>query len=1098
MTRSMALALAVFVCALLAVPAAADEQPKNLSAQERKELATKWRKAITAGVKAYHASKGAEAVKAFEEALALARRLYPKAEFPDGHADLARSLNNLGLLYHFQGRLAEAAPLSKEALDMQKRLHKGDHPVVASSLNNLGSLYQAQGKLAKAAPLLKDALDMNKRLFTGDHPTVAQSLNNLGSLYQAQGKLAEAAPLYKDALDMRQRLFKGDHPDVASSLNNLAGLYRAQGRLAEAAPLYKDSLDMFKRLFKGDHPDLAVSLNSLGLLYQAQGKLAEAAPLLKDALEMRLRLFKGDHAAVATSLNNLGLLYQAQGKLAEAAPLLKDALEMRQRLFKGDHPDVATSLDNLGALYRDQRKLAEAAPLLKDALDMHKRLFKGDHPDVATSLGNLGSLYWVQGKHAEATPLLKDALDMKKRLHKGDHPAVAIILNNLGGLYVDQGKLIAAAPLFKHSLDMKKRLFKGDHPDVAGTLINLAGLYQYQGKLAEAASLLKDALDLYKRLAVAYAKQRSEGEALTFASAQPLAGDGYLSVARLRGNGGKYDPGSAYPAVWATKGMVARVFEQRQARARAAATDTALAKQLDELAGARRRRADLLLAPATKDPGTRKQREADLKALDATIAKLNESLVKALPTVARLDRLDKATAADLRKALPADSALVDYVRYVFFEWDDSKPAGHKEKWTPCYLAFVVTRDKVIWVDLDTEEVIGKAVGKWREAIVGDREVPASLGAKVRELVWDRVRKALPKGTKTVYVCPDAELCRLPFAALPGDRPNTVLLEDFALAVVPHAPFLLDQLWHPNAPKGPPSAALVVGGVKYDADVAADAKGRTGSGPLLKPGQKLAWAFLKGSVAEADAVASSAQRQKLTVARLGGASATAAAVLDALPRARVAHLATHGFFADRSFRGLFQLDEKDYEQSRLGERVERVGRAANSPLVMTGLVLAGANNPKTPGRGVLTGEALIDRDLSGLELAVLSACETGLGDLGGGGEGVFGLQRALHYAGCRNVVASLWKVDDTATAALMGEFYRQLWEQKRPPIEALRRAQLAVYRADPKQFRQMAARGLGSGSKELKNLPVLQADARDARAGNRPALWAAFTLSGLGR
>ena len=90
-------------------------------------------------------------------------------------------------------------------------------------------------------------------------------------------------------------------------------------------------------------------------------------------------------------------------------------------------------------------------------------------------------------------------------------------------------------------------------------------------------------------------------------------------------------------------------------------------------------------------------------------------------------------------------------------------------------------------------------------------------------------------------------------------------------------------------------------------------------------------------------------------------------------------------ADASFPApVFQLDEKDYEKSLLGERV---GRAANSPLVMTGLVFAGANNPKTPGRGIITGESLIDLDLSGLELAVLSACETGLGDVAGG-EGTF--------------------------------------------------------------------------------------------------------------
>src|SRR5262249_6711096 len=94
-------------------------------------------------------------------------------------------------------------------------------------------------------------------------------------------------------------------------------------------------------------------------------------------------------------------------------------------------------------------------------------------------------------------------------------------------------------------------------------------------------------------------------------------------------------------------------------------------------------------------------------------------------------------------------------------------------------------------------------------------------------------------------------------------------------------------------------------------------------------------------------------------------------------------------------------------------------------------------------GIVTAEAIAGLPLQDLDLAVLSACETGLG-LVGGGEGVFGLQRAFHLAGAHNVVASLWKVDDEATAALMALFYDQLWRQDKPPIEALRAAQLALY------------------------------------------------------
>ncbi len=356
-------------------------------------------------------------------------------------------------------------------------------------------------------------------------------------------------------------------------------------------------------------------------------------------------------------------------------------------------------------------------------------------------------------------------------------------------------------------------------------------------------------------------------------------------------------------------------------------------------------------------------------------------------------------------------------------------------------------------------------------------------------MWEKVRKELPAGIKTVYVCPDAALCKVPFAALPGDKPGTILLEDFAVATIPHAPFLLDKLWTQDERMNPPAGALVVGGVKYDAPPAAAPPGAKPADPLVKPGAKLGWGFLANTVGEANGVATAAERKKVGVTRFDGEAATTAAVLAALPKAKYAHFATHGFFADPSFRGPFQLDEKDYEM-RGGERV---GRAVNSPLLMTGLVFAGANDPKAPGRGVLTGEGLIDLDLSGLDLAVLSACETGLGDVAGG-QGVFGLQRAFHYAGATNVVVSLWKVPDESTAALMALFYRNLWDKGLSPMEALRQAQLEVYR-NPQTIPELA-KGFRGKFEVVPGMGEVAVKPVGGKA--HPLLWAAFTLSGPGR
>jgi CHAT domain-containing protein len=204
--------------------------------------------------------------------------------------------------------------------------------------------------------------------------------------------------------------------------------------------------------------------------------------------------------------------------------------------------------------------------------------------------------------------------------------------------------------------------------------------------------------------------------------------------------------------------------------------------------------------------------------------------------------------------------------------------------------------------------------------------------------------------------------------------------------------------------------------------------------------------------------------------------------------------------------VLQLDEKLFDRLMTpeGRIVSRGGAAARSPLVLSGLVCSGANLSDTPERGILSADAIAGLLLDDLHLAVLSACDTGLGDVAGG-EGVWGLQRAFHVAGCKNVVASLWKVDDAATAALMTRFYSHLFhpdkDQRLVPVEALRRAQLELYRHPELIPAWSKGEQRAPGQPRPANTPP-PADTpqelltTDGRAPLR--LWAAFTLSGLGR
>ena len=137
---------------------------------------------------------------------------------------LVNSLNNLALVLRAQGRLSEAEPLAREALEMRRRALPAGHPDIATSLNNLAVLLEAQGKVNEAEPLAREALEIRRRALPAGHPDIAQSLNSLAVVLQAQGKLSEAEPLFREALQLSRQALPAGHPDIAPSLTGLRSL----------------------------------------------------------------------------------------------------------------------------------------------------------------------------------------------------------------------------------------------------------------------------------------------------------------------------------------------------------------------------------------------------------------------------------------------------------------------------------------------------------------------------------------------------------------------------------------------------------------------------------------------------------------------------------------------------------------------------------------------------------------------------------------------------------------------------------------------------------------------------------------------------------
>jgi CHAT domain-containing protein len=325
-----------------------------------------------------------------------------------------------------------------------------------------------------------------------------------------------------------------------------------------------------------------------------------------------------------------------------------------------------------------------------------------------------------------------------------------------------------------------------------------------------------------------------------------------------------------------------------------------------------------------------------------------------------------------------------------------------------------------------------------------------------------------------------------------------LIEDVAVGIVPIPVTLPELLAQPTAIPAMDSSMLLVGDVAYSAAPTSQPTTQPDTVQLASRSVRgiegTVWPDLPATGQEVEAIAASFQRQwPHGHARvLRGADATESALRDLGPTCRYLHLATHGFFAPDSVKSALAPTTQPTAMPGLlsssNDAFGARGVAGFHPGLLSGIVLAGANRPATPDQddGILTALSVEERDLSNVDLAVLSACETGLGQ-SAGGEGMLGLQRAFQVAGARTVVASLWKVPDVQTQELMARFYDNLWAKKMPKLAALREAQIWLLHGGTAELAVAQSRGVGG----------VEHSAPTPDAGGRlpPQFWAAFELSG---
>jgi CHAT domain-containing protein len=561
-----------------------------------------------------------------------------------------------------------------------------------------------------------------------------------------------------------------------------------------------------------------------------------------------------------------------------------------------------------------------------------------------------------------------------------------------------------------------------------------------------------------------------------------------LSIA----SGAKTRAEDVYAEVLLWKGSVtARQQVARQMRrALDGHSQPEVAQRYEQLAEATRNLANLY--QQTPKPQQQEEHRRKLAALSERIEQLEQALAGASQEFRQQLEQQHRTPTDIRRALPADTVLVDLLEYDHYVPPEKK--GQKPTWQRRLVAFVVRPDgPVERVELGRVDLINALVDAWRRNFgIAQGKSLLDPGTELRKLVWDKLPPDV-KDAKVVLLSPDGVTAQFPWPALPGKAPGTFLIEDTAIAIVP-IPRMLPELLAAHEPAAQASgkadvapSLLLVGDVNFGADPGASALAIDDRGAAVGD-ERPEWPSLPGTAAEVAAIkATFLNRYKQAVpAELTQDQATKSAVRQQLANYRYVHFSTHGFFAPPAVRSALGTRGDRTPGSELSSTRQEV--AGFNPGLLSGLVLAGANRPPRDGKddGILTALEVAGLDLSHVELATLSACETGLGE-SAGGEGLLGLQRAFQTAGAKTVVASLWKVPDKATQTLMTRFYDNLWNKKLTKLEALREAQRWLLREGAKQSDLIRGRGL-----QFDPEPEKEA----VQSGRlSPRYWAAFELSG---
>jgi len=898
------------------------------------------------------------------------------------------------------------------------------HPRNLEAKVYLAIALKRSGMETEALTLEREVLARRTRHLGPEHPETLTARLNVASTLFTLGDLDFAAGEFK-ALFARlpSEISLNDPYSVAVRQGHAVALLQ-RGFAHEAVRIFSDLLEPLGSgtgglAFTDVRRNLGQALIEIGEVERAEGLLSRLLA------EQRAALSAEDPELLRTQLH-LALALRLLGDLDVARVLEERTLESKRSSLPEEHLDVQLALLQLAETMQLAQDFAGSRRLMEQVVEARTRALPHDHPELRTARVALAESVLRMGELEAARSMLDDILSFGSEL-EGDDVDVLRARELLAVALMGLGRPDEAQPLQESVVSDHLRLLPRGHPVLQAARVELAWILLARSQGAQALQLIGEMVrDIRTSVEDKGLRQAPrELQALTMRSEADVAAA--LSVVRLA----EVDPEPE---------LEIRVFELIETARSAAATQRRRLGLLEhagsapDLHGVFEELSEARAAVARAAQGgdlfaALRRRDRAERALHAQLSSTKDAVAQ-----------PEVSADAIRASLAPSEAGLGFWRHE--RWSLDPESGRATSEGDHYLVFVLRPDAALRrVELGPADAIDAAVEAWRSALLravprgvltvdehGDEELVA--GRHLRRLVLDPVRTALD-GVDLCYLALDDALHVVPLDVLPEDELSDGVVGDKTRFVVCTS---LKGLTRVPKPAAPP-ALLALGGIDYEDAAPAEAGDGLRSATLMRaaPWQP-SFNYLPATDSEVQTLAHYFGRAypDRPVQVLTAADATRAAFEAKVKSASYLHLATHAYFAPESVPSM--LDSRGgSEGSLLDQREQARGLA---PLLLCGLIFAGANQPGSAGSaGRMTADELSGLDLSRCELAVLSACETGLG-VRRAGQGVASLRSALHAAGARSMITSLWKVPDRASSELMGHFYRALWIEGLPKADAL--------------------------------------------------------------